>query len=1122
MDVEDGRHFRHAMDDAVAPAEWETKLLREISQAKKKLLEARHSKGSLYTGAAGVAYLLLDLASSGLESDARAASEEALRRLEEAEAMCDARRVTLLEGPAGCVALKAWAYHLLEQPVQVQECIQRLATLAERAALLPETECEVLYGRSGFLGAVLLVRQKLGDPKLLAAPAAELVQQVLESGQTHAKGGWPLYYEWHEKCYLGGAHGIAGILQTLLQLPAEVALARPDAPDLLQKTAEKLFECCFRSGNMPSSLGNGKDRLVQFCHGATGMISLALRLAEHHPKSAVRYQELAQQFGEVIWRRGLLKKGLGLCHGDKYLLVERATNLAAAAELNCLGLLGVGPEQLATLKQWASGVVANEALEAEEVSLRFKSKESCSYLREETREEEDPRTAFSVHRESSGVRKHVEEVSVGGVLRSAITSKVVTKITEYFWNFETNCVLEAFRGVGADASDRMVLWSRQGQVELKTSAKTPAPHPEVRSPAVNKEVNISWLLRILSDPAVPGFSIDRTIKSCKTPRRNQAILQHGAGSDFDKAYQYFMALSNWTMYVADYINHLRTVQPRKMDDSALSLDHVFIPVDTLMSALPKGDAEAPPSLVMSASAGNLLLVEQLRSLKEQHENVRNSFPGDTGILTAVEGCISLTLMHMNTLAHQWVQAVDYVESMLRKQLVAAIGKEVSPSEFGSYMRFHYRKLFLDAYQPSQFCFAVRRSEQHGPEGTVSIEEETFGDAGSLMHTPIVTLENHGSTPTAMSFPLSASTTVSFTGPVHLHGWLCHSFSGQTGSGLFLKARARQFSSMLVLVGRVTSATSFDPTYAAIIQNKDELTIPLEMSVIPTPKEFKDAIASLSPEQQQFAKAFRAMQLDESTLFGVLVVQIKPQLEKLLNLPDDSLTKELPMKYQIPSDLLSFSEEEGVSETVTAAPARLGEWIEWQVQQAVFLEQPNMLVQFQIGRMELSTTLSLRNFFDTLNTGQEKQSQVPQEMDAQFEKLDPDSSLRPTIINIGNTWKKRSQKALLAEPTEAQLTSDHQKQEKDAAFDLLDAITKSGALPLSHATLHIVIAATHCFDKTVLETVVQENVNPIEKVERSTLIMASTVHQQPAASLINQSSFPRVTAASPQLFVKDGD
>ena len=27
-------------------------------------------------------------------------------------------------------------------------------------------------------------------------------------------------------------------------------------------------------------------------------------------------------------------------------------------------------------------------------------------------------------------------------------------------------------------------------------------------------------------------------------------------------------------------------------------------------------------------------------------------------------------------------------------------------------------------------------------------------------------------------------------------------------------------------------------------------------------------------------------------------------------------------------------------------------------------------------------------------------QVPQEMDEQFEKMDPDSSLRPTIINVG--------------------------------------------------------------------------------------------------------------------------
>lgn len=150
------------------------------------------------------------------------------------------------------------------------------------------------------------------------------------------------------------------------------------------------------------------------------------------------------------------------------------------------------------------------------------------------------------------------------------------------------------------------------------------------------------------------------------------------------------------------------------------------------------------------------------------------------------------------------------------------------------------------------------------------------------------------------------------------------------------------------------------------------------------------------------------------------------------------------------------------------------------------------------------------------------TQVPKDMDEQFEKLDSDGTLRPTIISPAEVWRKKAQKALLAEPTTSSLGSEDQKKAKDAAFDLLDALTKSGALPVQHASLHVVVAATHCFDKTVTETVVQDNVNPIDKVERSTLIMATTVHQQPVSAIVQQAQCSRIRDISPQLFLEDAE
>ena len=98
-----------------------------------------------------------------------------------------------------------------------------------------------------------------------------------------------------------------------------------------------------------------------------------------------------------------------------------------------------------------------------------------------------------------------------------------------------------------------------------------------------------------------------------------------------------------------------------------------------------------------------------------------------------------------------------------------------------------------------------------------------------------------------------------------------------------------------------------------------------------------------------------------------------------------------------------------------------------------------------------------------------------------------------------------------------MDSDAISKEQEKAFDLLDSLTRSGALELVEAELHVLIATTHCFSKTLIDTVVQDNVNPIEKVERSVLIISSTIHDTTPESMIKEEHIPRIKAASPGLF-----
>jgi hypothetical protein len=141
------------------------------------------------------------------------------------------------------------------------------------------------------------------------------------------------------------------------------------------------------------------------------------------------------------------------------------------------------------------------------------------------------------------------------------------------------------------------------------------------------------------------------------------------------------------------------------------------------------------------------------------------------------------------------------------------------------------------------------------------------------------------------------------------------------------------------------------------------------------------------------------------------------------------------------------------------------------------------------------------------------TKIPSEIEAKLTEFDTTNAVRPTIVNVGTSWQKEFQPSLLSDPLQATLGTAEISRERNASFDLLDALTRSGNLYVEEAELHVIIAATHCFDKTLMNCIIQDNVNPIEHIERSALILASSVHRREAKELVIEEELPRVVAYS---------
>jgi hypothetical protein len=421
---------------------------------------------------------------------------------------------------------------------------------------------------------------------------------------------------------------------------------------------------------------------------------------------------------------------------DKYKLVEWISDTMHANVFLFFARLGLTQAHTAELLAWKA---ANSS-----VYLEFNAKQRVQLIEERVREIESD--TVQQEKTSSGLLGSTERV----------TTKVKRKVPEWLWGVEAAFNVSIMRGNSNNPDDRLQLAVRVGKTQLVT---TTSAKPAIRATGAVPQggkvaVDISWLVDSLESNADSGlewgFAIDRNQSA--TPRRNPQVEALLLGTS---------QLSRWVETTQHYLRALLSNQ--RLDVEAV---HGYAPILPLLRAV--DPLQTNESCVMGALDTNKLLAEVTARLDEKAAEFKKPGPSgeplypraEEGVLFSVveaEAVLSCEFVKGALLQHR--QALDYVEHMIDQQLVAAIGSEVSAESFNEYTKQHHRELFVTGYSPRPFSLAVRQSDAHSPEGTISIETQSGQPVHTLSSTVRAATPGLAASPGRMSFPLDASTEV---------------------------------------------------------------------------------------------------------------------------------------------------------------------------------------------------------------------------------------------------------------------------------------------------------------------------------------------------------------------------
>lgn len=280
---------------------------------------SRVDDATVFTGVGGRAYLCLRLYDrTGDGKYLALASQYMATSLAHVNSI-DSTNVGFLWGRTG-----VWSVAAIESSLSGDE-ETAMAYVAKVQAIFDTAEVskwdDFDAGKAGLIYAATFLKNHFKRDVITRTSVVAVANACVASGVTHSDEP-EQYLQWISPNdggkWLGQSHGSAGVLSQLLDVP-ELLVEGSDSRRLIEGTVDYIVSKQFASGNFPSEYYNeDEDELVQWDHGAPGvqaMLAKAASILGHGKKPNSAYEDSARKAADCTWERGLLYKGLQLCHG---------------------------------------------------------------------------------------------------------------------------------------------------------------------------------------------------------------------------------------------------------------------------------------------------------------------------------------------------------------------------------------------------------------------------------------------------------------------------------------------------------------------------------------------------------------------------------------------------------------------------------------------------------------------------------------------------------------------------------------------------------------------------------------------------------------------------------------